>query len=256
MSKTLLEFILVFWYNLYGDTMYEVTIDNFSGPLDLLLHLIKQSKMDIMNIKLEIIIDEYLEYINKMQNMNLDVASSYLVMASELLEIKSKMLLPRQDDEEEDEEDPKERLINRLILYQQYKDQIESFKELESERGTYYTKIPSNLDEYQTGEKKALIENVTLDDLVKAFEDFLKRVDLEKPVHTKITKKELSVEDRIVNIKSKFKKQKRIDFFDLFEVKSKEYVVVTFLAILEMAKNKELIIYQESNFDNIVCEAL
>ena len=235
--------------------MYEVTIDNFSGPLDLLLHLIKQSKMDIMNIKLEIIIDEYLEYINKMSEMNLDIASSYLVMASELLEIKSKMLLPKEEDDEE-EEDPKERLINRLILYQQYKDQIDSFKELETERGTYYTKIPSNLDEYQTDEKKALITDVTLDDLVKAFEEFLNRIDLEKPVHTKVTKKELSVEDRIVNIKSRFKKQKRIDFFDLFEIKSKEYVVVTFLAILEMAKNRELIIYQEDNFDNIVCEAL
>ena len=103
--------------------MYEITIDNFQGPLDLLLHLIKQSKMDIMNIKLEIIIDEYLDYINKMSEMNLDIASSYLVMASELLEIKSKMLLPKEEDEEE-EDDPKERLINRLILYQQYKDQI------------------------------------------------------------------------------------------------------------------------------------
>ena len=235
--------------------MYEITIDNFSGPLDLLLHLIKQSKMDIMNIKLEVIIDEYLDYINKMSEMNLDVASSYLVMASELLEIKSKMLLPKEEEDEE-EEDPKERLINRLILYQQYKEQIDSFKELENERSTYYTKIPSNLDEYQTDEKKALISDVTLDDLVKAFENFLERIDLEKPVHTKVTKKELSVEDRIVNIKSKFKKQKRIDFFDLFEVKTKEYVVVTFLAILEMAKNRELIIYQEDNFDNIVCEAV
>ena len=235
--------------------MYEITIDNFSGPMDLLLHLIKQSKMDIMNIKLEIIIDEYLDYINKMSEMNLDIASSYLVMASELLEIKSKMLLPKEEDEEE-EEDPKERLINRLILYQQYKDQIESFKELENERNTYYTKIPSSLDEYQADEKKAQISNVTLDDLVKAFEEFLNRVDLEKPISTKVTKKELSVEERIVNIKSKFKKQKRIDFFDLFEVKSKEYVVVTFLAILEMAKNRELVIYQEDNFSNIVCEAL
>ena len=235
--------------------MYEITIDNFQGPMDLLLHLIKQSKMDIMNVKLEIIIDEYLDYIKKMEEMNLDVASSYLVMASELLYIKSRMLLPRQE-EEEDEEDPKERLINRLILYEQYKEQIDNFKELESERSTYYTKIPSNLDEYQSDEKKALISDVTLDDLVKAFENFLERIDLEKPVHTKITKKELSVEDRIVNIKSRFKKEKRINFFDLFETKTKEYVVVTFLAILEMAKNKEIMIYQEDNFDNIVCEAL
>lgn len=235
--------------------MYEITIDNFSGPMDLLLHLIKQSKMDIMNIKLEIIIDEYLEYIKKMDEMNLDIASAYLVMAAELLEIKSKMLLPKGEDEE-DEEDPKERLINRLILYNQYKEQIDSFKELESERGTYYTKIPSSLSDYQTDDKKALIADVTLDDLVKAFEKFLERVDLEKPIHTKVTKKELSVEDRIVSIKNRFKKNKKIDFFDLFETKSKEYVVVTFLAILEMAKKRELIIYQDKNFDNIVCEAI
>lgn len=235
--------------------MYDVTIDNFSGPMDLLLHLIKESKMDIMNIKLEIIIDEYLEYIKKMDEMNLDIASSYLVMAAELLEIKSKMLLPN---EEEDnlEEDPKEKLINRLILYQQYKDQIESFKELESARGKYYTKIPSDLSDYQTDEKKAMISDVTLDDLVKAFEKFLERVDFEKPIHTKVTKKELSVEDRIISIKNRFKKHKKIDFFDLFEVKSKEYVVVTFLAVLEMAKKHELFIYQDKNFDNIICEAL
>lgn len=236
--------------------MYEVTIDNFSGPMDLLLHLIKQSKMDILNIKLEIIIDEYLDYIKKMEEMNLDIASSYLVMASELLYIKSRMLLPKDTDEEEEEEDPKEKLINRLIIYQQYKDQIDNFKELENERSKYYTKIPSNLDEYQTDEKKAMITDVTLDDLVKAFEKFLERIDLEKPVHTKITKKELSVEQEMVNIKSKFRKSKRLDFFDLFEIKTKEYVVVTFLAILEMAKNGELVIFQEDNFDNIVCEAL
>ena len=236
--------------------MYEITIDNFSGPMDLLLHLIKQSKMDIMNIKLEIIIDEYMDYIEKMNEMNLDVASSYLVMASELLYIKSRMLLPKQDEENDEEEDPKEKLISRLILYEQYKEQIENFKELENERGKYYTKIPSDLSDYQTDEKKALISDITLDDLVKTFEKFLERVDLEKPIHTKITKKELSVEDRIVNIKSRFKKAKRINFFDLFETKSKEYVVVTFLAILEMAKNREIVIYQEDNFDNIVCEAL
>lgn len=234
--------------------MYEVTIDNFAGPLDLLLHLIKEAKMDIMNIKLEIIIDEYLDFIKKMEEMNLDIASSYLVMASELLEIKSRMLLPK-DEEDEEEEDPKERFINRLILYQQYKDQIDSFKHLEEERNNYYTKIPSNMNDYED-EKKVHIEGVTIDDLVMAMNKFLERVELEKPVNTKITKKELSVEDRIVKIKKRFQKEKRINFYDLFEVKTKEYVVVTFLAILEMAKNKEMKIIQDNNFDNIVCEAI
>lgn len=235
--------------------MYEITIDNFTGPMDLLLHLVKETKMDIMNIKLEIIIDEYLDYIKKMTEMNLDIASSYLVMASELLEIKSRMLLPKSNEEEE-EEDPAERLVNRIILYQQYKDQIENFKKLEDERNTYFTKVPSSLDDYQPLDKKIQIDNVSLDDLVSAFEKFLERIENEKPVNTKVTKKELSVEDRMVSIKERFKKTKRIAFFDLFEIKTKEYVVVTFLAILEMAKEQELMIIQENNFENIICEAL
>ena len=235
--------------------MYEITIDNFTGPMDLLLHLVKESKMDIMNIKLEIIIDEYLEYIKKMKEMNLDVASSYLVMSTELLEIKSRMLLPKSEDEEE-EEDPKERLINRLILYEQYKNQIESFKELEKERGNYYTKIPSSLEEYKDDDNKVQLVDVTIDDLVDAFKKFLERVELEKPINTKVTKKELSVEERIINIKDRLKNKKKIDFFELFEVKTKEYVVVTFLAILEMAKKGELRIIQEENFNNIVCERI
>ena len=234
--------------------MYEITIDNFSGPMDLLLHLIKESKMDIMNIKLEIIIDEYLEYIKKMKEMNLDIASSYLVMASELLEIKSRMLLPKTD-AEEDEDDPQERFINHLILYEQYKNQIENFKELESQRNSYYTKVPSSLNEYKE-ENKIHIENISLDDLVNAFKKLMERVELEKPVNTKVTKKELSVEDRIINIKERLKVNKKLDFFELFDVKTKEHVVVTFLAILEMAKKGELKIYQENNFNNIICETL
>ncbi len=235
--------------------MYEITLDDFSGPMDLLLHLIKENKMDIMNIQLEIIIDEYLDFINKMEEMNLDIASSYLVMASELLEIKSRMLLPKTEDEEDEEDDPKERLINRLILYQQYKDSIDSFRELENNRGNYYTKVPSSLSKYQE-EDKAQLEGVTLDALVEAFKKFLERVEYENPLNTKVTRKELSVDDEIKSIRNRFKTNKKIAFFDLFEVKTKEYIVVTFLAILEMAKKKELRIIQDGNFDNIICEAL
>lgn len=236
--------------------MYEITIDNFNGPMDLLLHLIKESKMDILNIKLEIIIDEYLDYIRKMTEMNLDIASSYLVMASELLEIKSKMLLPSIKCDEVDSEDPQERLINRLIEYQKYKDQVESFKNLANNRNTYFTKIPSSLDEYKSDEKKVLIENIDLNDLVEAFKKFLERSNMDKPINTKVTRKELSVDDSMVLIKKRFTNSKRIDFFDLFEVKTKEYLVVTFLAVLELASRKEIRIIQEDNFEKIVCEAV
>ena len=234
--------------------MYEVTINDFTGPMDLLLHLVKESKMDIFSIKLEVIIDEYLDFINKMKDKNLDIASSYLVMSCELLEIKSKMLLPKQEDEEE-EEDPRERLINRLLLYEQYKDAVEDFKKLEEDRNTYYTKLPTNVNELDTVNKPK-IDNLTIDDLTKAFEKFLERVELEKPINTTVTKKELSVEDEIKTIKNKLKKIGKMSFFDLFEVKTKEHIVVTFLAILEMAKKNELKIIQDNMFDDIKVEAI
>lgn len=233
--------------------MYEITIDNFKGPLDLLLHLIKEAKMDIMDIKLDIIIDEYLKYIKEMQRMNLDVASSYLVMASELVEIKSRKLLPRDEEEAEEETNPEEELINRLIEYQKYKDQIENFKRLEEERLGFYTKTPENLDQYKGNIK--VDYDLELDDLVKAMEKFLEREILDTPLSTKITKKEISVEDRIRDIKEKFKREKRIDFYSLFDNKNKENVIVTFLAVLELAKLGEIRIMQDNNFSSIICEA-
>lgn len=229
-------------------------IDDFEGPLDLLLHLIKEKKMDIFNLKLEIIIDEYLTFIEKMEEMNLDIASSYLVMASELLEIKSKLLLPRQEKIEEEEEDPKERLINRLIEYQRYKDLTSDFKNLEQERKNIYTRLPENLKEYASVQEVISNSDVTLDDLLKAFQKFLERKKLEEPLNTKITKKEITVEERRVSIKRILKEKGKVNFLDLFEVYNKEYVVVTFLAILEMAKKRELKITQENRYGEIICE--
>ena len=223
-------------------------INDFEGPLDLLLHLIKTSKMDIYDIKIEEITAQYLDFINRMNELNLDVASEYLVMASELTLIKSKMLLPRQD-EEDDEEDPRENLVNRLIEYQKYKDMIDEFKSLEKERKDIFTKDPMNLYEYSDPIKND--GDITLDNLVDALNKFLQRKEDEKPLETKIARKELLVTDRTNEIRSLLKKKKKISFFDLFEVKTKEYVVVTFLSILEMAKKGELTITQENNFNNI-----
>jgi len=128
---------------------YEVRIDEFEGPLDLLLHLIKQSNIDIYDISLSDITDQYLDYIKKMEELNLDVASEYLVMASELIEYKSRQLLPKKDlKEDEYEEDPKEELIRKLIDYKRYKEVTETFKELESVRSNIYTKSPSSISSY------------------------------------------------------------------------------------------------------------
>ena len=234
----------------------EIKIDEFEGPLDLLLHLIKESKMDIFNLKIELIADQYLDYINKMEEMNLDIVSSYLVMAAELIEMKSKMLLPRKDKEEEEEEDPQEQLVNRLIEYQKYKDLTEEFKKLEKERHTFFTKTPENIREYLPEVEVISNTDVTLNDLLEAFQKFLERQKQNEPLFTKVTKREMSVEERRVSIKKILKTKKKFNFLELFDVLTKEYVVVTFLAILEMARQNELIIIQDNNFGEIMCEGI
>lgn len=233
---------------------YCFTIDKFSGPLDLLLHLIKESNIDIYDIKIEQITLQYLEYIKQMQDMNLNVASSYLVMAAELIEMKASLLLPKPEIEKDEyEEDPKERLIKRLIEYRNYKNLVSTFKDLEMERQQYYTKSPSDASDFEITGK--LDENIDIDDLIKAFEKFLNRKEIAKPLNTKIMNKEYSITQRSKEIKDIIKNKKKVNFTELFEVKTKSYFVVTFLSILVLTKNKEVKITQEDNFGEIViCE--
>ena len=234
----------------------EFKINEFEGPLDLLLHLIKESKMDIMNIEIEKITKQYMDYLDEQEKMNLEIASEYLVLASELLEIKSKMLLPSyKSEEEEEEEDPREELINRLLEYQAYKEITKVLQEKESLRKEIYTKSPENIKNY-IDEVKEINIDVSLDDLVEAFKKYLQRKQDSKPLKTKVTINEISVSSRRHDIKRLLKSKKRVSFFELFPVISKEYVVATFLAILEMAKSQELRITQNDTFDVIICEVV
>ena len=234
--------------------MDNLRISDFEGPLDLLLHLIKESKVDIFDINIVEITDKYLEFIHKMESMNLDVASEYLVMASELIELKSRLLLPKEKIEETEEEiDPKEALINRLVEYQRYKDMRETFRELESIRSEIYTKAPENINMYLDDDVK-VDTDITLDDLVNAFQKFMERKELDKPLSTKVTSKGVTVSERRKDIKKILKEKKKVKFFDLFSVLTKEYIVVTFITVLEMAKEHELVIKQENNFEDIYCE--
>ena len=230
---------------------YEVKINEFEGPLDLLLHLIKKSNIDIYDISLEQITNQYMDYIKEMKELNLDVASEYLVMASELLEYKSRSLLPKKELEEDVyEEDPKEELIKKLIDYKRYKEVTDTFKELEKTRSDIFTKVPSNISEYAEGIKNR--DEISINDLLEAFKKFVERKDNEKPLNTKITSKELLVSDRIRDIKEKLKVKKELRFIELFDDFSKEYVIVTFLSILDLTKSNEIVIVQENNFDEIV----
>lgn len=231
-----------------------ISIDNFEGPLDLLLHLVKESNIDILDIKIEEITDKYLNYINHEKELNIDISSSYLVMAAELMYLKSKSLLPlnkKEEDTEDDEEITREKLINKLLEYKKYKEMTPIFKELEEERKKIYIKAPEKVSNYV---EHNLHGEESIDNLVEAFKKFLNRKDLEKPLETTITKREYSVRKRKDDIKNILKIKKKVYLEDLFEEYNKPFVVVTFLSILEMAKEKEIAIKQNKNFDNILIE--
>ena len=231
---------------------YEINIPEFEGPLDLLLHLIKKDNINIVDININDITKQYLEYINKMEELNLNIASEYLVMASELIEIKSLSLLPKSDLEEDlDEEDPKQNLINRLLEYEQYKKITDTFKDLESIRKEVYTKEPDNLIQFKD-EDTIIDYGVSLDDLLEAFSKFIEQKKLDKPLNTKIVNKEYSVTKRSIEIKNLIKNKKKVNFFDLFDVYNKEYIVVTFLSILALTRKQEIDIEQQGNFENII----
>ena len=231
-----------------------ISIDNFEGPLDLLLHLVKEANIDILDIKVEEITDKYLEYIKREEELNINIAASYLVMASELMYLKSKSLLPvvKKDDEEvEDEEITRENLINRLIEYKRYKEMTPVFKELEEERKKIYIKAPEKVSNYVDN---TLVGEASVDDLIEAFKKFLERKEAERPLETTITKKEYSVKERKNNIRNILKTKKKAYLEELFEEYNRSVVVVTFLSILEMVKEKSVVISQDRNFDKILVE--
>lgn len=232
---------------------YKIMINEFEGPMDLLLHLIKKSDINICDISIEEITKQYLDYINEMEKLDLDIASEYLIMAAELIEIKSSILLPKQEvNEDEYEEDPREKLIRRLIEYKQYKEKLPEFKQLEIDRKQMYSKEPSDLSNFKIIDENIDLGDIGINDLMEAFNKFLERKKLEQPLNTKITKKEYSVSERSTEIKKILKNKKKIEFEELFEEVNKDYIVVTFLSILTLAKKQELKITQDNNFSKII----
>ncbi len=230
-------------------------MNDFEGPLDLLVHLIKESKMDIYEINIVEITNQYTNFIFEMENLNIDIASEYLVMAGELLHLKSRFLLNQKDDEvtEDYEITSIDELQRRIIEYEKYKHVTEDFKKLEEKRSEVFTKFPSLLTEYMD-ENTRIGADVTVNDLLDAFGLFLDRQKQNQPLNTKIIKKEYSVEERCNAIKDILNIKKKVDFTELFDIMTKEYVIVTFLSILELAKNEEVLLEQNKNFGTITIE--
>ena len=235
-------------------------LEDFEGPFDLLLHLVRVSKMDIYTINIKDIIDQYIAFIKSVPREDLDSSSEYLVLSSELIHLKSKMLVNKTEEEENNDDEfslkSEEDLRDKLIEYERYKNMCETFRSLEENRADYYTKIPENLQEFVEDDEKIINSDVTLDDLLAAFQEMQKRVNFQKPLTTKIMKKEYSVKERIREIRSLLKEKKKVEFSELFDILTKENVVVTFLSLLDMSKNKEILLKQSKAFSKIVIESV
>ncbi len=228
---------------------YTFRLEGFEGPLDLLLHLIQKNELDIFNIPIALITEQYLEYLQLMKVLNLDMAGEYLLMASTLLHIKSRMLLPKSSaGEEEEEEDPRAELVRRLLEYQKYK---QAAGELEKrpmlDRDVFIHLMPGELEEIPEEER---IE-VNLLDLLEAFRKVLERARSEA-VH-EVALEPVSVEDKIEEILALLQRENRSTAFQrLFpEGASRRVVIITLLAILELVKMKRIRIFQLAPFETI-----
>lgn len=231
---------------------YQVSLDIFEGPLDLLLHLINQLEIDIYDIPVAEITEQYMEYIQTMQHLELNVASEYLVMAATLLEIKSNLLLPTQEYNEEFdeyEEDPREELMERLIEYRKYKEAAEDLKEKERDEQQIFTRPPVNFKDFDT--KTPIVKgDLSIYDMLGALNKMFKRKQWNEPKDTRITRTEIPVEQRMEEVLMIVKSAKSgISFDQLFTYQSKSHIVITFIAILELMKTNQIHCKQANHFE-------
>jgi segregation and condensation protein A len=232
---------------------YQVKLEAFEGPLDLLLHLIRKSEMNIYDIKISVITEQYLAYIELLQELNLDVAGEFLVMASTLIHIKSRTLLPRPDPAQEDggpDEDPREALVRRLLEHQKYKAAAELLHEKETLRGAQFMRPDSSIAEAAGDDYEPELE-VDLFSLLAAFRGVLERANRRPPMV--IPPERISIEDRIEQLLARLSETEACGFEDLFEDGdgSRGFMIVTFLALLEMIRLKLIRVFQGGSFGAI-----
>lgn len=233
------------------DSMYNVKLDHFEGPLDLLLYLIKKNELDICDIPIALITRQYLEYINIMKELNLEVAGEFLVMASTLIQIKSGMLLPSvsEDMEEEVVEDPRAELIRRLLEYSRYKEAALQLSERKQLGRDHFARNFSSGEVQQEEETDQPLE-LELFDLIEAFRRIL--VKAPKKSFHEVSAESISIAERINEILSMLQERDTLSFEDLFEGgMDLDYLVATFLAVLELCKLKMIRVSQNSQFGTI-----
>lgn len=240
-------------------------LDNFEGPLDLLLHLIEKNKVSIYDIPIVMITEQYLEYVSRMETENLDVVSEFLVMAATLIEIKARMLLPAQEDESGEEEDPRAELVARLLEYKMYKQMASQLQEMEQDAEKHFYKdptIPVEVAKYEPPvDLDALLGDLTLAKLQSIFASVMKRQnDRVDPVRSRfgeIRKESVSLEKRISSVLDFAKQNRRFSFRQMLTKRpGRVEVVVTFLAVLELMRMGRIRLTQAELFDDMDIEAV
>lgn len=227
---------------------YKIKLDIFEGPLDLLLYLVKKDHLNIYDIPIAAVTQQYLQYLELMRLLDLNIAGEFLVMASTLIHIKSRMLLPPQAQEEgqlQEEEDPRLELVKKLLEYQKYKEIAAALRQKEINRQNVFTRIP-----VQTQGDGGVYFEASLFDLISAFSKALKEIP--KELFYEVIKDEFTVEEKIHDLLHLFLDKPAVFLFELFVMaKTKLEMVVTFLAVLELIRLKEIVVVQKEAFGEI-----
>ncbi|WP_051931545.1 segregation/condensation protein A [Clostridium sp. KNHs214] len=240
-----------------------IKIHNFEGPFDLLLHLIKKNQMDIYHIRIHEITKQYMDYINTMKEMDLEITSEFIVIAATLLEIKSRMLLPKVtvDKDQEPEEDPEEFLLKKLIEYNKFKKAAEFFKEKEIVTGATFGKKPEIIEEKKSYNEEDFLKNITMLELFNIYSElmsnYLNKLNKNSAIEKELLIDNFKVEDKMAVLKYKMQQNHKLKFSDVMrECRKKMEVIVTFLALLELVRLRVVKAYQQDNFSEIFIERI
>jgi len=241
-----------------------VKLEAFEGPLDLLLHLIEKNKIDIYDIPIVTVTEQYLEYVRAMETQNMDVMSEFMIMAATLIDIKCRMLLPKDEEEAAEDEDPREELVKRLLDYKKYKYMALVLREEMEDTGNVLTRkqeLPKEVVKYRPPvDTEELLKDVTLEKLLKIYEDILgkyeEKFDRRHKDFGKIEREKLSIGESMMNVQRRVIKERKVSFRKLLEKQpSREKIIVLFLAVLELIHFNKIGVSQDKSFGDIIIES-
>ncbi len=232
--------------------MYKIKLQDFEGPFDLLLFFVKRDELDIYDIPISRITKEFLEYIQIMKMLDLDVAGEFIVMATTLMQIKARMLLPRDEEGEEEEEDPRAELVRRLLEYKRYKEMSYKLARLELRQTKHYNRTNFKYDEREIEEEdeEYIMKNVTLFDLISAFKHAIDKMPRIR--HHDIEKVPVTVEEQMNLIHGRLDEEGKLDFHRLISNMRRIEIVVTFIAILEMVRANQISCEQTKPYEDFI----